>query len=149
MMTDAPLILLTTDFSPEAARAYRQTVELAQRTGGRILLVHVVEVAAVAPHGSPLAPTQLPPDIGPAVERAQAQVENEAATLGAGVAVEAIAVPDSNVADAVCRLAKDRGASLIAISTHGRTGLRRLILGSVAEAIVRRSTVPVLAFPQG
>ncbi len=53
-----------------------------------------------------------------------------------------------NVAEAVADYANENDFDLIAISSHGRSGFRRLILGSVAEAILRHSHVPVLVFPR-
>lgn len=147
MTIDRPAILLTTDLSTEAARAYAPTVDLARRLGGRILFVHIVEVTAIAPHGAPLAPVQIPPDTTRAITVARDQLEVEAKKLGADVPVELVCEAAASAVDHIVRLAKERHAQLIAISTHGRRGLRRLMLGSVAEAIVRHATVPVLTFP--
>ena len=60
--------------------------------------------------------------------------------------LEAEAAP--NVAEVVCDYADEHGYDLIALSSHGRSGFRRLILGSVAEAILRHAHVPVLVFPR-
>jgi nucleotide-binding universal stress UspA family protein len=49
-------------------------------------------------------------------------------------------------AHAVVRLAKDENVDMIVIGTHGRTGLSRMLMGSVAEAIVRRAECPVLTY---
>lgn len=148
MTMENPVILLTTDFSEEAERAYEKTVSLARRLGGRIVLAHVVEVAAVAPHGSPLAPTQFPPDTPKAVDEAREQLKKEAEKLGSDVPVELVAEAAADVVDRLTKIAHDKHVDVIAISTHGRTGLRRLVLGSVAEAVVRHSPVPVLCFPK-
>jgi nucleotide-binding universal stress UspA family protein len=51
-------------------------------------------------------------------------------------------------AEAVVRLAKDEGVDLIVMGTHGRSGISRLLMGSVAEAIVRRAPCPVLTYKQ-
>lgn len=149
MTKDHPVVLLTTDFSPAAKRAYEPCVEFAQRLGARILLAHVVEVAVVAPHGAPLAPAQLPPDTTQEVERARADLEEAATSLGPDLVVETALEVGADVPDAILRMAREHHADLIALSTHGRTGLRRLVLGSVAETVVRRSTLPVLTFPPG
>jgi nucleotide-binding universal stress UspA family protein len=52
----------------------------------------------------------------------------------------------SPVADAIVGYVRDTGTDLVVVSTHGRTGLRRAVLGSVAEAVLRRSPCPVLAY---
>jgi nucleotide-binding universal stress UspA family protein len=51
-------------------------------------------------------------------------------------------------AEAIIRTAEQEGVDIIVIGTHGRTGLTRLLMGSVAEAIVRRATCPVLTVKQ-
>jgi nucleotide-binding universal stress UspA family protein len=51
-------------------------------------------------------------------------------------------------ASAMIRLAEDEGVDMIVLGTHGRTGLSRLLMGSVAEAVVRRAKCPVLTFKQ-
>lgn len=55
-----------------------------------------------------------------------------------------VEIADHDAADAIISVATKLGAAVIAIGTHGRTGLQHAILGSVAEAVVRRSPVPVL-----
>lgn len=146
-MADRPLIVLTTDFSEQAERAYAPTVDIAVRMGARILLLHVVEVAAVLPHGAPLAPAQFPPDTAADVDAARAKLAQAAAKLGDGVPVEALVEASDDIVDKITSVARERAAAMIAISTHGRRGLQRLMLGSIAEAVVRHATVPVLAFP--
>jgi nucleotide-binding universal stress UspA family protein len=52
--------------------------------------------------------------------------------------------PEGDPADTVTRRAQELGADLIAMTTHGRTGLGRLLLGSVAESVIRKAPCPVL-----
>ncbi len=147
MATTPQLIVLATDFSNEAGRAYGQVVAMARKPGAQILLVHVVESLPIAAHAAPLAPVQLPPDMTVLVKSAQLQMAQEVQKLGTSVHVQVACVPGVDVARTIVELAAERGASFIAISTHGRTGLRRLVLGSVAEAVVRHATVPVICYP--
>lgn len=142
-----PLILLTTDFSPDAARAYPKTVDLARKMGGRVLLLHVVEATPIAPHGAPLAPAQVAPETPQLVDQAEQRMTQEVQKLGSDVPVESLVTAAPDVVEAIVQTAQQRGAELIAMSTHGRTGLRRLVLGSVAEAVVRHARVPVVSFP--
>lgn len=72
------------------------------------------------------------------LERTRARLE------GRGVAALAVARPGA-AAKAILRYAKDVGAGLVCLTTRGRTGWKRLLLGSVAEEVVRRSACPVLA----
>lgn len=141
------LILLTTDFSPDAARAYAPTVDLAKRLGGEVLLLHVVELTAIAPHGAPLAPAQTPPEAPQLIAAAEQRMQTEAGKLGSDVPVDTLVESGTDIVHAINKVAQDRGAAYIALSTHGRTGLRRLVLGSVAEAVVRHAHLPVICFP--
>jgi nucleotide-binding universal stress UspA family protein len=150
---DQPTIVLTTDFSKEAERAYGPTVDFAKQMGASIVLLHVVSSLAIPAHGAPFAPMQNDPDLPEHLQEAEASLQKEKAKLeaarpGAGVAIETLAHGTSGeVAEAVAKVAEEKGAAFIALSTHGRTGLRRLILGSVAEAVVRRARCPVMTFP--
>lgn len=148
---DQPLIVLTTDFSDESARAYAQTADLAKRLGGSILLLHVISSLAIPAHGAPFAPMQDEPDASAHLTEAKKALEKEKAkveAVGPGVSVDTHAeATTADIAEAVAAVAEQRSAMMIACSTHGRTGLRRLVLGSVAEAIVRHAKCPVLTFP--
>ncbi|MBC8404794.1 MAG: universal stress protein [Planctomycetes bacterium] len=57
-------------------------------------------------------------------------------------------ISGSNIGETVAEYANENDVDLITMSTHGRTGFRRLVLGSVAESILHYAHVPVLCFPQ-
>ena len=57
------------------------------------------------------------------------------------------AIEEGDAADAICREAKKVGADAIVVGSHGRTGLKRLFLGSVSERVVRHAPCPVLVVP--
>jgi nucleotide-binding universal stress UspA family protein len=121
-------LLFATDFSETAAGARALAMALASEKGARLHLVHVV-------------PTLMDP--GSATSRLQA----EALTLGQeGCAVET-AVLGGSAAAAIVRYARANAIDLIVIGTHGRTGMSRVLLGSVAEAVLRLAPCPVLAVP--
>ncbi len=141
-------ILLTSDLSDESERAFAPVAELARMMGASITLFHVVYDVAVAPHGAPLAPPVHPPDIQEQVEEARQALARHRAKLPEDLAVDVDVLSADNVARAVADYAQEHGHDLIALSTHGRTGFRRLVLGSVAEAVIRHSHVPVLVFPR-
>jgi nucleotide-binding universal stress UspA family protein len=142
------LIVVTTDFSAESERAFAPAAELARRLGARIALLHVVEVAAIAPHGAPLAPVQTPPDLPTQLNEAERRLAKSAGKFAKGVPVTSVALSSTDPVRTITEYAANEGAAFIALSTHGRRGLRRLILGSTAEAIVRHATVPVICYPR-
>jgi nucleotide-binding universal stress UspA family protein len=131
-------ILVPLDGSPLAERALPEAVELARQRGARLLLLRAAE--AHVPLGAD--PTQ-----------AQVRVVQEAEAYLASVKAQlaATGIPDVETsvwygppASAIVEAARLRGADLIVMTTHGRSGLGRLILGSVAESVLRGTTTPIL-----
>lgn len=140
-------ILILTDLSPESLRPAAPITELASKLGARVTLLTVVQDVRIAPHGAPLAPKISAPDVDREVKHAQLALEEQSATL-TGVDVKTAVVRGDAVPDSVIDYAQQHEVDMIALSTHGRTGFRHLALGSVAESIIRHSTIPVVTFPQ-
>jgi nucleotide-binding universal stress UspA family protein len=141
-------ILLTTDLSPESLRPCLAVGELAQGAKARITLLHVVHEFQLAPHGAPLAPPITTVDSEREVRAAEKALLEQKRLLGEGVPVATAVVRGDRVHAAIAQYAKGHQVDLIALSTHGRTGFRHFALGSVAEALLRESDVPVLVFPR-
>jgi nucleotide-binding universal stress UspA family protein len=141
-------ILLTTDLSNESMLPAAAVADLARTTGARVTLLNVVEELLVAPHGAPLAPPVTSPDTAAEIARAEENIASFKDALGADVKLETAVIAAGSAAKAIARWAKEHGVDLIALSTHGRTGIRHLAMGSVAESVLRHSKVPVLCFPQ-
>lgn len=129
-------ILAPTDFSPASRAALAYASALAHQWDALLLIVHVEEpVAAIMLNEnleSPLYPNPETRQLLESVVPNDAQVRYEH-RLALGIAAEEIP-----------RLAEYEKVDLIVMGTHGRTGLTRLLMGSVAEAVVRRATCPVL-----
>ena len=145
---DPKKLLLTTDLSEESLRPFRPVASLARKLGFSVTLFHVVEDLAVAPHGAPLAPPLHTPNVVEELKRARELLAARRATLGDEIEVECEVVSASNVAGAIVAYAAEHGFDLITLSTHGRSGFRRMVMGSVAENVLRHTTIPVLAFPR-
>lgn len=141
-------ILLTTDLSEEARRAFRPVTALARESGARVTLYSVVLDLRVAPHGAPLAPPLSDPDVDRELELAREGLAAERQQLAAELSVDCVVEVAEDVPKAIARYAADHEVDLIALSTHGRTGFKRLFLGSVAEAVLHHAHVPVLCFPR-
>jgi nucleotide-binding universal stress UspA family protein len=139
-------ILLPTDFSECAARAVPFAAQLARLTGARVVCLHVVESVAPAVGWSPLGAEPLPAaDVG---EQLADSATRELPTISgseefAGLEVEDVIV-HGEAASEIVRVAAQRGIDLIVISSHGRTGLGRILFGSTAESVVRHAHCPVL-----
>jgi nucleotide-binding universal stress UspA family protein len=140
-------ILVTTDLSPAAERAFQPAAELARKHGARVTLFHVVSEVDVAPDGRTLGTASSSPKVAAKINEALAQVKKQLPHLGSGVTVTPEVVAAQDFAKAITSYAAKHAVDVIVLSTHGRTGVRRLVLGSVAEAVLRHSTVPVLCLP--
>lgn len=139
-------ILVPVDFSDCANEVVEQAIELARPIGATIFLVHALERTVGLRRSAPVA------DSKGAVHSVESTVREAAAKLlpkfvrqarDSGVEADARIV-EGLPADVVLDLAKQLPADLIVMGTHGRTGLERLVLGSVAETVLRRADVPVL-----
>lgn len=135
-------ILVATDFSETSDSALDYAVELAKLTGGSITLLHAYEIPIVGfPDGALVASADVAARLLRAAQGAlEAQAEKR---KGSGVPVEKLLKQDVPW-EAVNAVAAEMNADLIVIGTHGRRGLARALLGSVAENIIRRATRPVL-----
>jgi nucleotide-binding universal stress UspA family protein len=133
-------ILMATDLSVESSRALQHALAVARHFGAGLDLLH-----AIQPHTYNLAG----PDV---MAQAHTQAEREIGDLTAllrrtgaldGVGVR-FWVLDGEVADVACRIVRSHKTDLVVMGTHGRSGLRKLVLGSVAEEVYRHSPCPVL-----
>jgi nucleotide-binding universal stress UspA family protein len=133
-------ILFATDFSSTSTGALRFSLGIARWYGSKILAVHAV---TPEPHYSvPLEP--LPLELDPMWQQANKKMaECEAAGTFGDVPHETI-VEHGQPWEVVARVMRRQPTDLLLLGTHGRTGIRRLVLGSQAEIIFRRATCPVL-----
>jgi len=131
-------ILHPTDFSPPAEYAFRLACSLARDYGARLLVMHVVQPPAAA-YGEMFI--NLPSE-GGFKERAQASLR-QLLTPAPQVAVET-RVEEGDAATHIVRVAQEMPCDLIVMGTYGRTGLGRLLMGSVAEQVLRKAPCPVL-----
>jgi nucleotide-binding universal stress UspA family protein len=136
-------ILVPTDFSEHAERALSTATSLARVLGATLHLVHVGP--AVPYFGPPFAPGRAFANELRAATRKEFDAYMAALPArgveATGTLAEGIAYLEIN------RVAKDTGADLIVMGTHGRTGIEHAMLGSVAERVVRSSSIPVMVVP--
>lgn len=138
-------IVVPYDFSPHATHALKVAAELASSRGGRLLVLHVLApypVTGLMPAEIPYIP---PVDVSAQVKRklettAQRIVGKRGPRLKCEVVI-------GDPADRI--IAAARNADSIVMATQGRTGLAHLLIGSVAEKVVRHSPRPVLTLRRG
>lgn len=140
-------ILITTDLTQEAARAYGPAYALALRLGARVTLLHAVDELLIPP-GAEFAPVMDAPNLSSLMRDAEKALAQEREVAPEGLDVFSVVTSGDGTAKCVVRYAEANNVDLIALSTHGRSGWRRLALGSVAESILRESSIPVLCFPR-
>ncbi len=140
-------IVLLTDFSEAAARAYAPVAALADLLGARITLLHVVESAAVIPHGAPLAVPLPSPEASERAAEARTRLLDARNAFPSDCDVKTALATGPDIAAAVAEFARAHEADFLALASHGRSGLRRVVMGSVAEAVLRRAQTPVLVYP--
>lgn len=142
-------IVVPTDFSSSSERAFAPAAELARRLGEGLVLLHVVREPSMLVGASPGTGSPIPqPDVRN--EKAEAEANLRALrSRFADLDLELEVRVGSNPAQVIADFAREIDASAIAIATHGRAGLRRLVLGSVTENVLRRAKCPVICYPGG
>ena len=135
-------ILVATDFSASAERALETALALAAPGKAEVHVVHALEIPL--PMFEPYA-VALPPElIGAARKTAQEKLAAASNKIRAKGLTGTTHLGEAPAWLCVAERAKDVGADLVVIGTHGHTGLRRFLLGSVAERTVKESPVSVL-----
>jgi nucleotide-binding universal stress UspA family protein len=153
-------ILVPIDYSGDSQRALQWGASLAEKYGAKLLLLHIIpkSVEEVFPEGgafvSPTSsfhevrapgtqPFRRQPIIIDLVDKANTELRDFAdKNLKGTVPVQSM-VAGGSPAEEILRTAREEKADLIVMGTHGRTGFRHLLLGSVAEAVTRHAPCPV------
>ena len=140
-------IVVGVDDSATANRALWEAIRLAQEQRAQLRLVHVITWPIIPPHGGcPVAEEAL--STYTAFQRAGQALLEQAASQAqeAGLAPETCVVESGghSTSQALVEAAKRWSADLLVLGTHGWRGLQHLVLGSVAEGVVRLAPVPVL-----
>jgi nucleotide-binding universal stress UspA family protein len=145
MSRETRKILVATDFSEGSEEALTQAIAMAKQTGATLELVHVLEFgdsgdlpfALISHAGSPGA-------IAATADRELAVRADRATAAGLRCYTRIL---EGTAYQEIVREARETKADLIVIGTHGRRGLAHLMLGSVAERVVRQAGCPVLTVP--
>jgi len=143
MAIDVRTILVPIDFSANAQAVLEWGAHLAAEHGSKLVLLHVYHLPV---DFQQLEGAYLPPDFWSQVKADAAEnLERAAAPLREkGLTVETV-VREGYPATAIEEEAKSLGADLVVIGTRGHTGVKHLLLGSVAERVVQKAPCPVLA----
>lgn len=138
-------IVLTTDLSEESKRVMQPVRALAQKLGLSVTVLSIVEDIPFEPAAGGMIAVY--PDRTQIRADWQKGAEAFADELGRDVCTRVAIVEAADVPRAIVEFAHSQHADYVALATHGRSGLRRLLLGSVAEQVARHAHVPVLLYP--
>jgi nucleotide-binding universal stress UspA family protein len=134
-------VLVATDFSEHADHAADVAAALAAEQDAKLTVVHVVHLPEYAyAERTAAALDDLVPKAQDALDQAVARLEKRAPRVE-GVLAQGVAW------EAIVRIAKECAVDLVVTGTHGRRGVPHMLLGSVAEKVVRASPAPVLTIP--
>jgi nucleotide-binding universal stress UspA family protein len=135
-------VLAATDFGETGNRAVARAAGLARAAGADLSVVHVHEAFAEPnPMLGYYVDTSSPEERAAELARDKSALE---ALVPAGLAAQSVVEVSDNVAQAICAAAARLGADLVVIGTHGRKGVSRVVMGSVAERVVREAPCSVL-----
>ena len=132
------VILVPLDGSLLAEAALPRAIDLAKTAGARVLLLRATEVHTILRGDTTEAQTAVVQESERYLDMVKGVLQRQ------GVDDVETSVWYGHAAESIVEAAATRGASLIVMSTHGRTGLGRLVLGSVAESVLRCTLTPIL-----
>jgi nucleotide-binding universal stress UspA family protein len=137
-------IVIATDFGETSSRALGLAIGLAEQYRSKLVIAHCFEVPSYVYAGALQSPVDL---LSPIQQAAKSQLDDVVETTRARHADTLGELRMGVVADELLDIVAKHKAGLVVVGTHGRTGVAHLVLGSVAEKIVRTSHVPVITVP--
>ena len=132
------------DFTSFSRAALRKAIEMAKSNRAELLLVHVVSPIVPVPGDAYISPRMYDELAGSARAAAQKQLDKLAAQVKKARVKSRSFVLEGAPAEEIVRFAKGRRVDLIVMGTHGRAGLAKLFVGSVADRVVASASCPVL-----
>lgn len=141
-MAEIKTILFPTDFTEASTKVVPYARFLAEKLGAKLIVLFVVEELAkyanfYVPHS---ALDNLEAEL---MESARKKMENFLEEELEGFSAESV-VTRGDVPEEIVKVAEEKGADLIVMGTHGRKGLEKVLLGSVAERVVKTASCPVM-----
>jgi nucleotide-binding universal stress UspA family protein len=137
-------IFHASDFSRASRPAFRLAQQLAKAFRAELIVFHAYQVVAPLAGEGPLPPRLFQEMAVSAREGARRRLDRLVRPARRGRMEVSTLLVEGPAAPSIVRAAKRKRAGLIVLGTHGRTGVRRMLLGSVAERVVRTAACPVL-----
>lgn len=137
-------VVVASDLS-ESSHTALDTASFFARQGARIELLHVFDPSPYVPLAMPAAGSKLMSQVAKEMrESIEKGLADQAETAFPGLDVNIVCLRREDAGEAISEHARSVGADLVIVGSHGRTGFKRVLLGSVAERVVRLSPCPVL-----
>lgn len=136
-------ILACVDFSEHSTRALAELGEYARANGSKVTLIHISDTHPFVPPQTILETASVTDEAAHRDELAKLRDQHLTE-----VEVELQVVPDHAPAKAICEYAEKHGVDLIVVGSHGRGGMERWLIGSVAERVVRHAATNVYVVRQ-
>lgn len=141
-MTPVKTIVVGTDFGPSADAALDHAIALAAKLKASIFLVHTYQLPVIGfPDGVVVPTAELASRIVDGAQTGFARTLEKRKDCGVEITP---VLKQADPREGILEVAKEKDAGLIVMGTHGRKGIARALIGSVAEALVRTSPVPVM-----
>jgi len=137
-------ILVPIDGSTTSERALDEAIKFAQQQNAQIELVHVLEDIWYFDSENYINYAELIHSMRCSGEKMLAQAQNKLQQAGVAAETKLLEARGDRVANVIIAEAKNSLADLIIIGTHGRSGFSRMLLGSIAEGVVRTAHIPIL-----
>ncbi len=135
-------IMVPTDFSECSKEALKYGCEFARQFGAELHLFHVLpDLALIAEPGLAITPEEYLKELREGTEKAMQEFVDDEMGKGLTIVRE---ITEGVPFVEIIRYARDKEVDMIVIGTHGRTGIAHVLLGSVAEKVVRKAPCPVL-----
>lgn len=142
-------ILYPTDFSENSINALPYAIDLAKRVNSRLVFLHVFEISLMAPANDFTSREQTALKVAEDVRTASRDRLAETLTKFDLEDLECVSlINEGKVEEEIIKITKSMKVDLIVLGTHGETGSRELLMGSVAVHVIRQAECPVLAIPQ-
>ena len=136
------VIVAAVDFSTHSRKAFEAAIRLAEDLEAKLVLVHAFSPVPRVGVRDPIGQAKAEIDAG----EWQTLCKQWATEARASLDVETVG-REGKPADVIANVVAETKATLVVVGSHGRSGLKRAVLGSVAEAVVRSSKVPVVVVP--
>jgi universal stress protein A len=135
-------ILVPIDFSPQSKAALAHAITLAHQLDAELRLLHVYDFSIFSlADGTPMLDPRQFEEVADYMDRSLEEAKVEALAGGATVGRAQLLQGKPDVE--ILRVAQEDAIDLIVMGTHGRTGLRQVVMGSVAARVMRRASCPV------